>query len=67
MIDLILTVCLAANPSSCRDEHLYFQSDGSLMSCIWQAPMQIAKWSDEHPAVKVVRWKCSFPDKGRDI
>ncbi|MCO5064480.1 MAG: hypothetical protein M9924_08670 [Rhizobiaceae bacterium] len=67
LVDLILTVCLTANPTSCRDEHLLFESRGSLMRCMWQAPIQIAQWSQEHPTVKVVRWKCAFPDGGRDI
>lgn len=67
MVDLILTVCLSANPSSCRDEHLYFESHGSLMQCMFLAPSEIAKWSQEHPALKVTRWKCAFPSKERSI
>jgi hypothetical protein len=67
MVDLILTVCLSANPSSCRDEHLYFESHGSLMQCMFLAPSEIAKWSQEHPAVKVMRWRCAFPSKERAI
>ena len=34
MVDLILTVCLTANPGNCRDEHLYFESRGSLLQCM---------------------------------
>jgi hypothetical protein len=67
MVDLILTVCLTANPSNCREEHLYFESRGSLFQCMLLAPTEIAKWSTEHPALKVVRWRCAFPDKGRSI
>jgi hypothetical protein len=67
MVDLILTVCLSANPSNCRDEHLYFESRGSLMHCMFLAPSEIAKWSQEHPAVRVKRWKCAFPSKERSI
>ena len=67
MVDLILTVCLSANPGSCRDEHLYFESHGSLMQCMFLAPSEIAKWSQEHPALKVKRWKCAFPSKERAI
>ena len=49
MVDLILTVCLIANPGNCRDEHLYFESRGSLFQCMMLAPSEIAKWSQEHP------------------
>jgi hypothetical protein len=67
MVDLILTVCLIANPSNCRDEHLYFESRGSLFQCMMLAPTEIAKWSQEHPTLKVKRWKCAFPNKDRAI
>ncbi|WP_245429602.1 hypothetical protein [Mesorhizobium sp. DCY119] len=67
MVDLVLTVCLTANPGNCRDEHLYFESHGSLMQCMILAPAELAKWSSEHPTFKIVRWKCAFPDKGRAI
>lgn len=67
LVDLILTVCLSANPTNCRDEHLYFESRGSLMHCMSLAPIEIAKWSESHPTAKVVRWKCVFPDRGQDI
>jgi hypothetical protein len=66
-VDLVLTVCLAAQPAECRDEHLYFQSHGSLVQCMLLAPSEIARWSQEHPALKVVRWKCAYPDRGRTL
>lgn len=66
LVDLILTVCMTANASACHDEHLYFESHGSLMHCMSLAPPEIAKWTREHPRYKVVRWKCAFPDKGRE-
>jgi hypothetical protein len=64
MVDLVLTVCLVTNPGHCRVEHLYFENRGSLLQCMFLAPSEIAKWSGEHPALKVVRWKCAFPDTG---
>ncbi|MER8785642.1 hypothetical protein NKH60_31365 [Mesorhizobium sp. M1006] len=67
MVDLILTVCLSANPGNCRDEDLYFESRGSLFQCMFLAPAEIAKWSQEHPSLKVVRWKCAVPSKERAI
>ncbi|AZO29006.1 MULTISPECIES: hypothetical protein [unclassified Mesorhizobium] len=67
MVDLVLTVCLSANPGDCQDEHLYFESRGSLFQCMMLAPSEIAKWSQEHPTFKVRRWKCAFPTKDKAI
>lgn len=67
MVDLVLTVCLLVNPSDCRNEHLLFESRGSLFQCMMLAPTTIARWSGDHPAVKIIRWKCAFPDHGRQI
>jgi hypothetical protein len=67
LVDLILTVCLTAHPGQCRLERLHFESHGSLMQCTLRAPTEIAKWSEEHPALKVKRWKCAFPSRERDI
>ena len=67
LVDLVLTVCLAANPNSCRDEHLYFESHGSLFQCMILAPAEIARWKEGHPALTIVRWTCVFPDKGQKI
>jgi hypothetical protein len=67
MIDLILTVCLSMNPSNCREEHLYFESRGSLLQCMFLAPSEIAKWTQQHPTRKVMRWRCAFPSTERSI
>jgi hypothetical protein len=67
MVDLILRVCLAAQPSNCRDEHLLFESRGSLFQCMILAPTEIAKWSAQHPALKIIRWKCAAPDGSQRI
>jgi hypothetical protein len=67
LVDLVLTVCLTVNPTHCRDEHLYFESSGSLTQCMALAPPEIAKWVGEHPALTVTRWKCTFPDKEKAI
>jgi hypothetical protein len=67
MVDLILRVCLAAQPNNCRDEHLLFESRGSLFQCMILAPTEIAKWSAEHPALKIIRWKCATPDGSQRI
>jgi hypothetical protein len=66
LIDLVLTVCLAADPGNCRIERIHFESRGSLMQCILHAPPEIAKWAQDHPTLKVVRWTCSYPGHERE-
>ena len=63
LIDLVLTVCLVAEPSSCRTEHLYFERGGGLMQCTVMAPPEIARWSEAHPKFRVARWRCAYPEK----
>jgi len=45
VIDLVLTICLASNPSSCREERLHFEDRGGQLNCMFLAPAEIAKWS----------------------
>ena len=67
LVDLILTVCESAHPTECRVERLHFENRGSLVQCMVLAPSEIAKWSQDHPALKVVRWQCAYPDNGRTL
>ena len=61
MIELILTVCALNAPTQCDEQRLQFASQESLMQCMMQAPPYIAQWSNEHPAARVVRWRCGYP------
>ncbi|NTS33545.1 hypothetical protein SAMN05428967_4324 [Phyllobacterium sp. YR620] len=67
VIDLVLTICLASNPSSCREERLHFEDRGGQLNCMFLAPAEIAKWSELHPKQKVVRWKCDYPTDERSL
>ena len=66
-VNLVMTVCLAAHPGECRVEKLSFESRGNLMTCMFLAQSEIVKWSAEHPALKVKKWKCAFPDTGSTL
>jgi hypothetical protein len=59
LVDLILLACTLANPGSCRE----FQSAGSLRSCMMQAQPYLAQWAGEHPAFRVAKWRCAWPDQ----
>jgi hypothetical protein len=59
MIELVLLVCLASDPNSCREEGLIYSAENlTPMQCIMQAPPQMAKWVGEHPGWKVAKWTC---------
>ncbi len=67
-IDLIVVVCSVTNPNICREEHLMFQTLGSLNACAMQAQPYLAQWIGEHPSLHVVRWRCEWPDaEGKNI
>jgi hypothetical protein len=61
-VDLIVLACTLADPSACHEYHLLFQSEGSLRNCTMQAPPYLARWAEEHPRFRVVRWHCDWPD-----
>jgi hypothetical protein len=63
MIELVLTVCVMAQPSTCRDQRLLFDSDRTLMQCMMSAPPTIAQWGAQHPDWFVRRWQCRYPKK----
>jgi hypothetical protein len=67
MIELILTVCALNAPSRCDEQRLQFVSQESIMQCMMQAPPYIAQWSDEHPATRVVKWRCAYPGSDEKI
>jgi hypothetical protein len=56
LIALVLTVCLAAAPTTCKEERPFF--DGSLLACATQGQLLAARWIAEHPAYTLNRWRC---------
>ena len=61
-IQLILTVCSLAQPTSCDERKLTLETvTGSERNCMMQAMPYIAQWAGEHPNVKVERWRCANP------
>jgi hypothetical protein len=61
LIDLIVTVCAIAAPTTCEEAHLQFSWSGSLQQCVMAAPPYIARWVGEHPKWNAVRWRCEYP------
>jgi hypothetical protein len=63
LIELILTVCVAAHPNLCEERHIQFAWNGSLQQCASGAQPYIAQWVGEHPNWIPVRWRCDYPGK----
>lgn len=58
MMTIVLSACLIANPGECKDFRLPLDGDIDAQSCVMNAPPFFAQWSEEHPAWRVMRWKC---------
>jgi hypothetical protein len=66
MVDLIIAVCLAGDPSICRNEHLYFESRGSLERCMFEAMPAVADWAGRHPEWRVSRFHCEWVNSNEE-
>lgn len=59
MIEIVLSVCLVANPGSCKDVNLTYMAESvTPYQCMVYGQSEIAKWVNVHPKWKVQRWKC---------
>ena len=58
MMTIVLSACLSADPGKCKDFRLPLDGDWTATTCAMSAPPYFAKWADEHPAWRVMRWKC---------
>ena len=66
MIELILTVCtLAAIGTLQRNASaIRLRRDAGAMR-VMRAPPTIAAWSEQHPGMRVARWRCAYPGQDR--
>jgi hypothetical protein len=58
MIAIILSTCLVNDPTVCREQTIPLLHDISPVRCMMTAPPHVARWSEEHPQWRVVRWQC---------
>jgi hypothetical protein len=63
LIELIITVCAVAQPDLCEDQHLQFADALSPAQCTMAAMPYIARWVDDHPKWRAVRWRCDYPSR----
>lgn len=68
MIEVLLTLCLAADPQKCHDERLNFEGETiSLFSCATYGQFAIAEHMQLRPRWRVDRWKCQYPGQTAKI
>ena len=57
MMELVFVACLAGSNPDCEEKSLLY-TDMSRISCLRQAPLELAEWTETHPAWTVHRWSC---------
>jgi biotin carboxylase len=55
-VTLLLLVCLAADPSSCRTEPIDFA--GTQIECALYGQQAAAEWLAQHPKWRLAKWRC---------
>jgi hypothetical protein len=56
---ILMSICLLADPRSCREERLSFSYEGgSFFACMVRSQEKIAEWQQSHPDYRVDRWRC---------
>lgn len=60
MLEIVASVCLAAQPAQCKDIHLSFAEEQNVtqQQCFYFGQIELAKWSVGHPNWMIQRWKC---------
>jgi hypothetical protein len=61
-MEIVLYVCLLADPTACKEEHLpNLVQTNQPSKCATVSMLYMAQWMGEHPAWKLVRWSCTRP------
>jgi hypothetical protein len=64
MIELLLLVCLRAEPEACAERRLTFAEPGlTPAACAMFAQPVIAGYMARHPNSRVRRWTCGAPGR----
>jgi hypothetical protein len=59
MIEIVLSVCLLAEPQRCRDEHVTVLAENATpFQCMRYGQLESVKWSEAHPKWSIKRWTC---------
>jgi len=58
MVSLVLVICLADSPETCREEAAAVEADGGL-SCLREGQPIATAWLAEHPKWVLRGWRCT--------
>lgn len=65
MLALVITACLADEPATCRRFELPIHEPVSAMTCMMQAPAEIARWHEGRAEWAIARWRCEAEPRER--
>ena len=66
VIQLIVAVCLASDPTVCSERRFSFIEPSTTFSCMSQAIPYLARWASRNEEWTIVTWRCGYPDTDRD-
>lgn len=59
MIELIMHVCLANQPTHCKEVAIQFNEDNlTPYTCVMKGQLEIAKWVQFNPQWNPMKWGC---------
>jgi hypothetical protein len=60
VVQLALVYCLTANPTACIEKRPLIEDLVGLSACMVAAQPIAAEFVNEHPAYRLVRWRCEI-------
>jgi hypothetical protein len=69
MLELILTVCLLADTTRCKDVTLTMVETHQVtpQQCFHNGQIEMVKWLEANPKWRIAKWKCQVPRNKIDI
>jgi hypothetical protein len=70
ILEMIMTVCLLAEPKACHDERFKFVDPKiSLLECMMGTAImaEIMEWRRKHPEYRIDGWSCREHKPEKDI
>lgn len=61
MISLFLSVCLIANPDSCKELQFPLEYEPTPQQCIFEGQKVMSMWEEDHPGYRLVKYSCGTP------
>ena len=63
MIEIIVSLCLIADPKACRTDHLTFVDEAATAlstpyGCILNGQAEVVKYLESRPKYRLGRWTC---------